>query len=346
MKSHLQNLIKINGAISVASFMNEVLFHPEFGYYTNSNPFGKKGDFITSPEISQVFGELIGAYFVNLWQGNYQKSKIHLVEAGAGRGTLMKDLLNFAQKIPSIKEEFKEKVSISIIEISPKLQQVQKQNLQGFKVNWYSTFEEFFKQNNDAPIFFVANELFDCFSINQFIKTKDGWAENMVGVGSDQNLQFVLRPTLSKELGKIDAKIGDVFEESVSAKAFMEQISEAIRKTGGVGIIIDYGYEKSSANTLQALKNHQYSNVLENLGESDITALVDFSALKKIAENHNLKTSFLTQREFLISLGILQRKEKLLDNKNSQTKDLINSSIDRLIDPKQMGDLFKVLIIW
>lgn len=342
MKSHLQNLIKINGTISVNSFMNEALFHPEFGYYTNLNPFGKTGDFITSPEISQVFGEMIGVYFVNLWQNHYSKSKIHLVEAGAGRGTLMKDLLNFAYKIP----EFKEKVSVSIIEISPKLQEVQKQNLQGFTIDWYLNLDEFLKQKNTAPIFFVANELFDCFAINQFIKTKDGWMENMIGIDSNEDLQFVLRPTFLKESEKSDFKIGDVFEESKSAKSFMENLSIAIKNTGGVGIIIDYGYEKSSVSTLQAIKNHKYSDVLKNLGESDITVLVDFSALKKIAENHNLNTSFLTQRDFLIALGINERREKLLDNKTKHTKNLINSSIDRLIDKKQMGELFKVLIFW
>ncbi len=342
MKSHLKNLIQINGAIRISQFMNEALFHPQLGYYNKQNPFGKDGDFTTSPEISQVFGELIGAYLLMLWQNNYQNQKINLVEMGAGRGTLMKDLLGFAKNIPS----FEEKFNVSIIEISPRLQEVQKKNLKGYKINWYKDFNDFYQQNNDAPIFFISNELFDCFAINQFVKTKDGWAEKMVGMGSDGELQFVLRETILPEFANDSAEIDDIFEESNQAQTFMEELSRAIKETNGIGIIVDYGYIKSTKNTLQALKNHKYADVLKEAGEADLTALVDFSVLQNIALKNNLKNSLITQREFLTALGVEERKDKLLEGKTIQKQQEIASAIDRLTDPKQMGDLFKVLIIW
>ncbi len=363
MKSHLQNLIKINGAISIGQFMNEALFHPKLGYYKAQNPFGRDGDFITAPEISQVFGELIGAYFIQLWQNNYAGKKINLVEMGAGKGTLMKDLLTVAQKIP----DFLNTINISIIEISPRLQEVQKQNLQGFKINWYENFSEFYAQNNDAPICFIANELFDCFAIDQFVKTQNGWAQKMVGVDKNGELEFVfsdytsIRHLLSRHPDAsrdpfsnteliptcVGMTIGEVLEYSPQALSFMNELSQAIKKTNGIGLIIDYGYIKNEfKNTLQAVKKHQFCDVLKEAGNSDITALVDFLALQKIADKNHLQTSLITQKEFLQTLGIEARREKLLAGKNSEQQNQINSAINRLIDEKQMGELFKVLIVW
>jgi SAM-dependent MidA family methyltransferase len=348
MKSHLENLIKINGAISISQFMNEALFHPKFGYYTNQNPFGKKGDFITAPEISQVFGELIGAYLINIWQNNYCSRKINLVEMGAGRGTLMKDLLNFAKKIPNFSNYF----CVNIIEISPKLQKEQKKNLQDFKISWYDNFSNFYQENNDAPIFFIANELFDCFAINQFIKTKDGWVEKVVGLDKNNELQFLTRnysanihPDPIKSPSNISKN--STFEYSPQAISFMNELSTTIKKTNGLALIIDYGYTKNEfKNTLQAVKNHQYCDVLKEAGSCDITSLVDFLSLQKIANKHKLQTSIITQREFLTALGIEARREKLLEGKNTKQQEEINSSINRLIDNGQMGKLFKTLIVW
>ena len=163
MNKYLKSLIKLQGPLTVSQFMNEALFHPKFGYYTNNQPIGRDGDFITAPEISQVFGELIAAYQVNLWQNNYNSQEINLVEMGAGKGTLMHDILRFASKIPN----FLEKTTVNIIELSPKLQEIQKKNLQDFKIKWWSSFDDFYENNQEKPIFFLANELFDCFAINQ-----------------------------------------------------------------------------------------------------------------------------------------------------------------------------------
>ncbi|MFT6077529.1 MAG: SAM-dependent MidA family methyltransferase [Myxococcota bacterium] len=343
MKSHLQNLIKISGAIPVSSFMNEALFHPEFGYYKQQNPFGKKGDFVTAPEISQVFGELISAYLISIWQNNYSGQKINLVEMGAGKGTLMKDILIFAQKITG----FLDKVNVSIVEISPKLIEVQKLNLQGSKVSWYQDFASFYAVNNEDPIFFVSNELFDCFAINQFVKTQDGIAQRMVGLDKDGELQFVASKVFVNDIIKNKlSENGDIFECSPSAESFMDELTFSIKKTGGIGLIIDYGYLESKKSTLQAVKNHQYFDVLKEVGKVDITALVDFVNLANIALKNNLEASIISQRKFLLALGIESRRKKLLIGKGKKKQKEINGSIDRLVDNEQMGDLFKVLICW
>ncbi len=354
MKSNLLNIIRNNGPISVSQFTKEALFNPIVGYYNTKNPFGKRGDFITSPEISQVFGEIIGAYLLDIWQNNYFGNKINLVEMGAGNGTLMKDFLNIAKNIPN----FLEQCNLSIIEISSRLQNIQKKNLSSHRINWYSNFSDFYQQNNNHPIFFIANELFDCFAVDQFIKTENSWSEKLV-TNFNGSLGFCLRdisPSTSNfietAISTLDSKfsgnkIGDFFEYSQESLIFINQLAKAIKKTNGVAIIIDYGYIKNQfVNTLQAIKNHQFCNILTEVGNCDITSLVNFAWLDYIANQHNLKTSIISQANFLINLGIEARREKLKLNKDKETQKLIDSSINRLINKKSMGELFKVLIIW
>lgn len=337
MKNHLINLIKNSGPISVAEFMREALFHAELGYYQQKNPFGRDGDFITAPEISQVFGELIGAYFASLGMNYYFGRKINLVEMGAGNGTLMNDLLRVAKKIP----DFFKFVNIHIIEISPRLQAIQQDKLKDYKITWHDNFDSFYAANSEDPLFFIANELFDCFSINQLVKTKDGWAEKMITV-KEEKLEFALS-NYSQNIG-IDAEISAVFEKSIEAESLMEKLVNAVKQSGGMGLIIDYGYYQNEfRDTLQALKNHQYVDVLNEAGNADITALVNFEILEKIAKNNGLKTSFSTQKHFLELIGIEARRSVLINDKSDDEKKKINLAIDRLIDPKQMGELFKCL---
>lgn len=325
--------------------MNEALFNPKFGYYTTKNPIGKKGDFITSPEISQVFGELIGVYLVNIWQNNYSSQKISLVEMGAGHGTLMKDLLNFTQKIPG----FLQNCSLNIVEISPKLKEIQQQNLKNFNIKWWKNFTDFSKENQQ-PIFFIANELLDCFPINQYLKINNCWQEKLVGLNNEK-LDFFLAKEDQKlnqildQLTKNEAKNGAIFEHSPILENFLSELFFAIKQNNGIGILIDYGFEKNEfKNTLQAVKSHQFSNILENIGQSDLTSLVNFSHLKGLAKNQQLQNWVITQKEFLESLGIEIRRQKLLENKSDSEKKLIDSSINRLISENEMGELFKFFI--
>lgn len=341
MQNHLINLIKNNGPISVADFMREALFHPNLGYYNQKNPFGKKGDFITAPEISQVFGELIGAYFASLGMNYYFGRKINLVEMGAGNGTLMKDLLRVVRKVP----DFFKFINIHIIEISPRLQNIQKEKLKDYKITWHNDFDSFYAANSADPMFFIANELFDCFPINQFIKTKNGWLEKILFV-KEEKLEFGLSENALGNIRniKIEAEMGAVFERSIEAELLMEKLVNAVKSIGGIGLIIDYGYDKNEfRDTLQALKNHEYVDVLNEAGEADITALVNFKILEEIAKNTGLKTSLSTQKHFLELIGIEARRAALINGKTAEEKQKINSAIDRLIDPKQMGELFKCL---
>jgi NADH dehydrogenase [ubiquinone] 1 alpha subcomplex assembly factor 7 len=372
----------------ISDFINFALFDPSTGYYRTKNPIGKNSDFITAPEISQTFGELVAAYLLHI--AATKEKSISLVEMGAGKGTWFKDILTSIQKLADKKItqalDFLERTTFHIIEINEVLAKVQRENLSEFAVKWHESFADFLNQPFDKlrvtssetspsichpellkrypepvkgsdqqipkEIFFISNELFDCFAIDQFIKTADGWREKMVEKIDGKN-QFTLAKFEQETHDFVESKITSaapidaVFEYSKSARNFMAQLCQALKEAGGMAIIIDYGYAQTEfVSTLQAIKNHQKTSVLENVGESDITALVDFSALQKIAENFELSSSLISQREFLLGLGIEKRREILLQKKSTLEQKEINSAIDRLIDPNQMGELFKTLIIW
>lgn len=335
LKNSLVNLVRLNGQISVSQFIEEALFHPTLGYYNIKQPFGCDGDFITSPEISQLFGESIAIYLVHIYQFYYKNNTISFVEAGAGRGTLMSDILKTFKK-------FNFDPEANIIEKSIKLTNLQQQNLKNHSIIWHKEFADFTKKNQN-PIFFIANELFDCFPINQFIRSENSWKEIVISLNTDNELQF----STSYNITPLEKKYDDlpknvILEVSSLAQNFMSEIAIEISNNGGLGIIIDYGYEKSPlTSTLQAIKNHQKCDILKNIGQCDISALVNFKLLQKIAEDHNLKTSLISQREFLLSLGIEQRTSQIKEN-----SDLIKSQINRLTNKEQMGELFKVLIFW
>jgi SAM-dependent MidA family methyltransferase len=319
----------------VAQLIEESLFHPSFGYYNKKQPFGNKGDFITSPEISQVFGELIAIYFTYLHKSFYQNQKISLIEAGSGQGTLMADMIRVFKK-------FNFHPEINIIEKSPRLKNIQQNNIKNPKITWHKEFSDFTKKNHN-PIFFIANELFDCFPINQFIYKKDSWKEIVVSLNKSKDLQLSISSNpIPIEDGNDKIPENAILEISPLAKNLMTEISNEISKNGGLGIIIDYGYSKNPlTSTLQAIRNHQKCNMLNNIGQCDISSLVNFGLLKKIAEDHGLQASLISQREFLLDLGIEKRVNNI---KQDQQK--IQPDINRLIGQNQMGELFKVLIFW
>ncbi len=392
--NYLKNLINHTGPMSVADFMNEVLFNPKYGYYQTKLAIGKDGDFITSPEISQVFGEIIASYLLNFFVTKHQdinnfRGGINLVEMGAGRGTLVKDILISLKKLADAGIEdakyFLQFCSFNIIEISPRLKKIQQENLQEIasyltvKINWYQDFKEFKAANNNQEIYFIANELFDCFAINQFVMNVDKssgqqlWHEIKVAIekveleivdleilDQQENLKFFIdefNPIIHESVAKLvasevvddDIKFGQgaIFEHSFAAVNFMEELASYIKSNSGLALIFDYGYIKNSfVNSLQAVKNHQKIEVFKEVGSCDISALVNFSMLEKTAKNCGLNSSVVTQKEFLISLGLEQRRQILLKNKNDAEKSAINSAINRLIDKNQMGELFKCMILW
>lgn len=362
--------------MKISQLMQDALFDCERGYYRKKNPIGKSADFITAPEISQVFGELLAAYFLHVFalkktptaQEKSAPKKIAFVEMGAGKGTLFGDILQTIQKLADKKNssegllalEFIESATFHIVEIGEVLRDIQQKNLapfaDKFKINWHENFDDFLGfKNENRQIFFLSNELFDCFAIDQFVLTEIGWRERIVA-----EKKFSLAPFNKKihdfveqeiasdnaGLAPILKPLGAVFEFSLAAKNFMNQLCESLKKHGGIAINFDYGYEKNEfANSLQALKNHQKVDVLQSVGECDITALVNFGLLQKIVKNCGLNSSLISQKEFLIGLEIEQRC-KILIEKNPEKKSEINCAIDRLINSNQMGELFKCLIVW
>ncbi len=343
--------------LKVSQFMNKALFDKDSGYYRKKNPIGKEADFITAPEISQAFGELLAAYILQV-SANI-KTPISLVEMGAGKGTLFYDILltidKLARKNNPQAVDFLSKTTFHIIEINEVLRKFQQEKLKNFTVKWYENFTEFLNINSEK-IFFISNELFDCFPIDQFVKTDIGWCERLV-IKKVQDFEFISAKFDPKTHNFVENLIGfkdsqkvpfgGVFEYSEVAKNFMSQLCQALESRGGIAINFDYGYVKTEfANTLQAIKNHQKTSVLENVGEADITALVDFSLLEKIVKSYRLDSSLISQREFLMALGIEERRKILLQEKSDEEKNLINLSIDRLIAPEAMGELFKCLIVW
>jgi SAM-dependent MidA family methyltransferase len=351
--------------MKISQFMQKALFDEKTGYYLTKNPLGKDSDFITAPEISQVFGELLAAYLLQITTD--KNSKISLVEMGAGRGVMLRDILrsikSLADKNIPQAVDFLKKTEFHIIEINEVLQKVQKDNLKDFDIKWHGNFSSFLKEipgesseigqghslrgvgGFSGEILFISNELLDCYPIDQYILTEIGWRERII---KDQKFTLAefnkeTHKVIESEVGKF-APLGGVFEVSESAQSFTSELCQALKIHGGIAINFDYGYLKNQfANTLQALKTHKKTSIFEK--NCDLTSHVNFAALDKITKNHGLNSSLITQKEFLTSLGIEERRKKLLA-KNPQSANEINSSIDRLINSDKMGELFKCHIIW
>ena len=315
LKQKIIDIISEKGAITVVEYMETCVPY----YYANNNPFGKEGDFITAPEISQIFGELIGAWLFNQWQ-NLGKPQAILCEAGPGRGTLMQDILRVTAK-----SNFHNNIEICLIENSQNLRELQKKNIKHSNISWHDSFATLPKK----PLLLVANEFFDAMPIEQYLANGD---ERKI-IYSNEKFEFVPQ-------GEV------VSEKSPISLLIMGQVCTHIKQYGGVAIIIDYGYKNEpQRNTLQALKAHKFVSPLEYIGEADITALVDFSSLADIAKRLGLKTHYTTQAEFLRGLGAELRAIALCKNASNSARENILSGLERLVSPQQMGELFKVLTI-
>ncbi|ABG32985.1 methyltransferase [Roseobacter denitrificans] len=335
LKDQLIARIKAHGPMSVAEYMGDCLLHPTLGYYTTQHPFGGSGDFITAPETSQMFGELIGLCLVQAWVDQGRPSPFALVELGPGRGVLMADILRAAAQVP----DFARAAEVILVEASPKLQEIQRDTLKAHAV----TFVKDVASLPQCPLFVVANEFFDALPIRQFVRSGPHWRERQVGCDAEQ-LIFGMgaqtpQPALNARLS--DTKEHDLVEYAPAAAPIMSELGSRIDTHGGAGLIIDYGDWRSLGDTLQAVRQHEYTGVLDHPGESDLTAHVDFEAL---AQAVPCAFSRLTpQGVFLERLGITQRAQRLAQN---LPKDLLEQHIKahrRLTHPEEMGNLFKVL---
>ncbi|WP_420569394.1 class I SAM-dependent methyltransferase [Thalassovita sp.] len=336
LKTHLIDRIRRTGPLSVADYMAECLLHPRFGYYTTRDPLGAKGDFTTAPEISQMFGELIGLSLAQCWIDQGAPSAFILAEAGPGRGTLMADILRATRAVPG----FHAAMQLHLIEASPTLRAAQAKALRDFTPQWH---DQLSSVPANQPLFFVANEFFDALPIRQFVRDADGWREKRV-IEQDKDLAFALAGPAPQEAlthRLEDTKGGDLVELCPAAPAIAADIGQRIAEHGGAALLIDYGDWRSLGDTLQALRNHERTDPLADPGQADLTAHVDFEA---IAQAVPCKFTRLTgQGVFLERLGITPRAQSLAKGLQGAALDSLVQAHRRLTHPSEMGTLFKVL---
>jgi len=339
----IRRLILTNGPVTVSDYMDICLGHPEFGYYKKQDPFGDQGDFITAPEISQMFGELIGLWAVFVWQQMGQPKHFNLVELGPGRGTLMMDALRAAKK----NQAFLAAMVLHFVETSPTLCQIQKQTMLPFTVRHLKNVG----QIPDGPLIVIANEFFDALPIRQFQFLNGRRYERMIGLDDKQQFCFMLNPNpVDRGAGLgFDKSIDDnaIYEVSPAGQSVMNDLTKRIQSFGGTVLTIDYGYQGSAlGGTFQAIYKHKFHDPLRLPGDADLTAHVDFSALAQVAGEHPLTVSKVTtQRDFLLQMGIQERAQMLATYADKKTKAALQLAMKRLIDDDQMGELFKVMAI-
>ena len=335
--------INRKGKIDVSEFIN-LSQYGDNGYYIKQNPIGLSNDFITSPEISQMFGEILGLYILNYWEEKIG-TNFNLIELGPGKGTLVSDIL----RVGNINKKYIDSTNLTLIEKNEKLINLQKKNLKNSDFNNINWQQEFKIHENNTPSIIYSNEFFDCFPVRQFYK-KEKWIEKFVNYNSAENLfSFTTDEVNDKRIIKNLEQFDEikVAELSNSRKNYFDKICKFIKKNKGIFITIDYGYKKPPNNfTLQSIYNHRKTHIFENIGKQDITAHVDFNELINIAINNKLKLDiYSSQKDFLIYCGIEKRKEKLKMNKKKKDRENLNLEADRLINKSKMGEIFKVLVV-
>ena len=344
---HLLQRLEREGALTVADFMGEALTHPLSGYYMRGDPFGAPspagGDFVTAPEISQMFGELIGVWCADAWMRLGQPTPCLLVELGPGRGTLMADALRATRQIPG----FIDAMQVHLVEISPSLRERQREALGAQRVTWLDNVG----QIPEAPLLLVANEFFDALPVRQFEQTGGGWAERLVVPAGGGKLGFALaapspanRPLIPAPLR--DAPKGAVVEVCPAALNIAAFLGHRLARQPGAALIVDYGpSQPTTGPTLQALRQHRRHEVLEDPGSADLTAHVDFASLAQAAAAAGCAVHGpVAQGRFLNALGIELRAAQLAEAAPAAA-DAIAAARRRLTDPDEMGSLFKALAL-
>ena len=338
LETQLIARINSEGPISLADYMAECLLHPEHGYYTTRAPFGAAGDFITAPEISQMFGELIGLSLAQCWLDQGTPTPFTLAELGPGRGTLMADLLRATRSVPG----FHAALQLHLVEASPSLRQEQQDSLTGYEITWHDSIDDLPQQ----PLFLIANEFFDALPIRQYVRDGEAWREKRIGL-ADGKLSFGLgaeapQPALEHRL--LDTKDDDLVEVNVATAPIMATLAQRIAGHGGAALIIDYGDWRSLGDTLQALKSHAAVDPLTAPGTADLTAHVDFEVLCTVAAGAGCNHSKVTpQGVFLERLGITDRARALAASLEGAALESLIAAHRRLTHPEEMGNLFKVL---
>jgi SAM-dependent MidA family methyltransferase len=340
----IKRLIKTAGPMPVWRYMQLCLTHPTHGYYVSRDPLGREGDFITAPEVSQMFGELLGLWAASVWKAMGSPPQLQLIELGPGRGTMMVDALRALRVLPPLYQA----LSVHLVEINPVLLEKQKAALSGVRnVEWHASIDEIPR----GPSIILANEYFDVLPVHQVVRREAGWHERVVEIDGNGRLAFgaaaepmphfdVLLPPLVRE-----APVGAVFEWRPDAEIM--KIATRVRDGGGAALIIDYGHLRSDAgDTFQAIARHSFADPLKNPGLADVTAHVDFQALARAAEDVGARVHGpVPQGDFLKRLGIETRAVTLMAKATHEVSEDISEALKRLIGGGRsgMGSMFKVI---
>jgi NADH dehydrogenase [ubiquinone] 1 alpha subcomplex assembly factor 7 len=344
LEEELRAIIAAEGPMPVSRYMALCLGHPRHGYYATRDPLGVAGDFTTAPEISQMFGEIIGLWCAEAWRGMKTPPRVRLVELGPGRGTLMHDVLRAAKLVPA----FEKAIEVHLVETSPVLAKLQREKLAGADVPiaWHESAANL----PPGPLLMIANEFIDALPIDRFVKTANGWCEQRVGIAQEK-LAFGIHAAplpgfdegLPPRLRRGPA--GSVLERRNLAP--LREIASRIAATAGAALIVDYGHRRTSfGDTLQAVRAHEFADPLETPGHADLSAHVDFEALAALAKEEGLRVRGpIAQGVFLRRLGIEPRAERLKRDAEAKVRNNIDAALARLVgsSPRHMGELFKVI---
>ena len=340
LKDRLKAEIRAGGPMPVSRFMTACLHDPQDGYYATRPRLGEDGDFITAPLVSQMFGELLGAWAVETWRGLGRPERVLLVEAGPGDGTLIGDVLRAGRLDP----DFLAAADLWLIETSAPLIAAQRARLDGAPLTptWAAGLSDL---PDDAPILLIANEFLDCLPVRQFVRTAEGVAERGVGLDLDGNLSFGLTPLPGEHLPE-GAPLGAIIEASPAQLDFAGDLGARIAAQGGAALLIDYGRDQGGVgDTLQALHRHRKVDPLADPGGADLTVHADFPGVLRAAHARGAATAILDQGMFLRRLGIAQRAEAL-SRARPDRAETIARQLGRLVDPDQMGSLFKAACLF
>jgi SAM-dependent MidA family methyltransferase len=334
------------GPISVERYMDVCLSDAAAGYYASKQPIGVAGDFITAPEVSQVFGELLGLWAYASWQSMGSPQRVVLAELGPGRGTLMADVLRALSRLPG----FMDCATVALVETSPPLRHAQDEALagSGADVSWHDTVETL----PQGPLVVIANEFIDALPVRQLIWREGQWCERCVRIAANGGFEFCDGPSLVVENLQRNAEPrqlpeGSILEVRPAANAIIAALGDRGQDSPLTALIIDYGHETTECgDTLQAVSRHKFANPLEAPGKVDLTAHVDFGALKDAARGKGL-TAYgpKSQRDLLFGLGLQTRLEKLCEDASPEQREALMAGAERLVDPAAMGLLFKALAI-
>jgi NADH dehydrogenase [ubiquinone] 1 alpha subcomplex assembly factor 7 len=342
----LKERIARKGPITVADYMDACLADKDGGYYPSRQPIGADGDFITAPEVSQVFGELLGLWAAAMWQSMGAPKPFVVAELGPGRGTLMADAMRAWRSVP----EFLDNVTVALVETSPVLREVQQTALHGAEapVQWRDTLEGV----PQGPLIVIANEFVDALPVRQLVWRAHEWRERCVRIGASGGFAFcegapVPNEDLREPAGALDVPDGSILEIRPAANTLVQTLADRAQDAPLAALIVDYGHEETACgDTLQAISRHRFADPLTTPGEVDLTAHVDFAALKDTATAHGL-TAYgpMSQGAFLLRLGLEARRDRLCETATSEQRAEIVAGTNRLVDPSAMGLLFKTLAL-